>query len=250
MRPHFPLGRDSCGGVCSPSPSLDPSQQANAHLLRNRQNSLVAPSAKQSRPKRDKKWLASLTSAFHLKELSVKYKKRRNCEQICVKRWPACLQSRSFLVVHCWRPYGVFLDPFMTQVSKGGLCASATQNHHSSSLVVSAHVSESKSSRQPKCCESSSDLCLGDVRFLVILVVSFRQNVFGKHNCSTTSKTVYTDSKLGNGPWVGGKTYRAIFFEGGGKRTIECPLQNQLLEASGSGIRLVCASCLSGNDTA
>ena len=46
----------------------------------------------------------------------------------------------------------------------------------------------------------------------------------------------------------GGGAKRIVRFAGGGggggKRTIKCPLQNQFLEASENGIRLVCARFL------
>ena len=52
--------------------------------------------------------------------------------------------------------------------------------------------------------------------------MGIRAPVWGRTNPSSTSVCW----EIARGGW-GGKTYHAFFWGGGGKRTVECPLQNQ-----------------------
>ena len=66
--------------------------------------------------------------------------------------------------------------------------------------------------------------------------ILFREYYFGRENALSFSTNLETSAKIsvsldlqthGNSQRGGSKTYRAIFFWGGGKGTIECPLQTQ-----------------------
>ena len=79
--------------------------------------------------------------------------------------------------------------------SAQAVCVRATQNHHSSSFVVSVNASELKDSRHFKCPKSRSDLRKCQFRFLVILVESFRHIITLPHFVITVHASESIDSR-------------------------------------------------------